>query len=391
MEVDTIFILISAIISIGFISNYFFKKTKIPDVLWLVIFGFLITHVFGIVDTSRLWEYLPLFSTVALMLILFDSASRIDIYKLIKETPDIFLLTSLCFMLSFSFVTFLLTFGFGIDMRTALIIGVIIGGTSSGIVLPVIDLIKNIRKEISIIMKLEAVLTDPLVIIVALVLLQASYIEMINAHKVLVDVIQMLSTSIVIGFSSGIIWGVIWYKIGKADYHYILTLAFLLLLFVFANFIGGNGAITVFFFGLILGNIKKIKHMFKLEHSLKGLTKDLMEFNSYITFFIKTLFFSLIGMSMQLYDVKYMLIAIAVSAILLLARYISINIFSIVEKLSKKEKWLMTLMYPRGLAAAVLATMVKSYFVSQIIFGVIFYTVVVSTIGILIFERKKEN
>ncbi len=388
MDIEVIFVIISAIISIGFISNYFFKKTKIPDVLWLVIFGFLIGPVFNIVDTQKIWEYLPLFSALALMLILFDSASRIDIYKLIKETPDVFLLTTLCFMLSFSFITFLLYFGFGIDMRTALIIGVIIGGTSSAIVIPVLDLVKNIRKDISIIMKLESVLTDPLVIIIALVILQASYIEIINPHTLLVDIIQMVSTSIVLGFSAGIIWGVIWYKIGKVEYHYMITLAFLLLLFVFSDFLGGNGAISVFFFGLVLGNIRKIKYMLKLEHSLKGLSKDLMEFNSYITFFIKTLFFSVIGMSVQLYEFKYILIAIAISLVLLLARYISINVFSLVEKMSGAEKQLMTLMYPRGLSAAVLAAMVQSYFISQIVFAVIFYTVIISTIGIIIFERK---
>jgi cell volume regulation protein A len=105
MEVSVIFMVVAAIISIGFFSNYFFKKTKVPDILWLVIFGFLIGPVFHIIEPKIIWKYLPLFSAIALLIMLFDSGSRIDIYKLIKESFDVFLLTVLCFLLTFSSVS----------------------------------------------------------------------------------------------------------------------------------------------------------------------------------------------------------------------------------------------------------------------------------------------
>ncbi len=393
MDIYVIFVLTGAIITIGFFANYFFKKTKIPDVLWLVFLGFLIGPVFKIINPKTVAALLPLFSALALMLILFDSGSRIDIYRLVRESPHALVLTLLSFLLSFSFVSIFLLYAAGLKLVHALILSAIISGSSSAIVSPLIELLKSLRKDISLILKLESILTDPLVIIVALVLLRASSISLIDPRELFIDVLHMFSTSLVLGFAAGIFWGFIWHKFEKFEFHYMLTLAFLFFMFVASDLSGGNGAISVFFIGLVLGNMRKIRQMLRLKHVFKGLSKDLKQLNSYITFFIKTFFFTTIGMSTEIYELKPVYTAFAIALVLLLARYVCVFFFSLLNKVDRKEKILMTFLYPRGLATAVLASIVSvripnTLFITQTIFGVIVFTVVISTIGILIHEKK---
>ena len=46
------FFLLGFIIIIGFFSMQFFEKTKIPDILFLMLLGVLLGPVFGVVDSS---------------------------------------------------------------------------------------------------------------------------------------------------------------------------------------------------------------------------------------------------------------------------------------------------------------------------------------------------
>ena len=84
LDVSLVFLLVTAIIAIGFFSNYFFKKTRIPDLIWLIIFGSLIGPIFHIIETDFFINYLSLFAAIALLIILFEGGSGINIYKLIK-------------------------------------------------------------------------------------------------------------------------------------------------------------------------------------------------------------------------------------------------------------------------------------------------------------------
>jgi cell volume regulation protein A len=281
------------------------------------------------------------------------------------------------------------------DLKTAMLLAAVIGGTSSAIVIPLTDSLPSLRNDLKLVLKLESVLTDPLVIIVALVLLQASFLTKIDTTSVIKSVLHMLSTSIVMGFFAGVVWWMIWRKFRSYEFHYMLTLAFLIFMYVITEFLGGNGAIAVFMIGLVLGNIRKVKQMLKLERTLTGLSTELMKFNSYITFFIRALFFSAIGMSIQLSDTAPVIMGIFISAIIFLARYTSVYIFSLVEKMQKKEGMIMSVIAPRGLASAVLAIMISTQFgfpnsdlIVQIVFTVILTTVVISTLGTIYFGRK---
>jgi len=70
-----------------FIAHAFvalFKKTKIPDVLLLIIIGLILGPVLNIVKTDDFGKVGPIFSAIALIIILFEGGLELNI-KHIKE------------------------------------------------------------------------------------------------------------------------------------------------------------------------------------------------------------------------------------------------------------------------------------------------------------------
>lgn len=398
MDVNIVFILVTATILIGFFSNYFFKKTRVPDIIWLIIFGALIGPIFGIIEPEFFMNYLSIFAAVALLIILFEGGSSINIYNLIKESFNVLFLTILGFILSLFVVAFIAVSFFNIPPLLALLLGAIVGGTSSPIVFPLIDNLPNLKKDVGLILKMESVITDPMAIIVSLVLIQTILISPTGGvliQDIITKMMSLLSISLVLGFFGGVIWGSIWHKFTHYKFHYMLTIGFLFLIYVVVELFGGSGAIAAFMVGLVLGNMPSIKRMLKIEHTLSGLTKETRDFNSYIAFFVRTFFFALMGMIIQLSRLDLILYGVLLSIALLGVRAFIIRICTYKMQISDKQRNIMSFIYPRGLAAAVLASLPFIEYnipgtdvFTEIIFTVIVSTVLISTIGVGVLEKR---
>src|SRR3989344_2531763 len=83
VDANTALLGIVAIITFGFFAEFVFKKTGIPDVLILVLLGFLIgPGGMGLADPAQLAAVSPLFTTFALLCLVFDGALSIALFSL---------------------------------------------------------------------------------------------------------------------------------------------------------------------------------------------------------------------------------------------------------------------------------------------------------------------
>lgn len=82
-----VFILTGVIISLGFIGNYLFKRKGIPDNLILILFGLLLGPIFHLVEPSRFAGIAPIFSSIALLIILLDGGMNLNLFKVLGESP----------------------------------------------------------------------------------------------------------------------------------------------------------------------------------------------------------------------------------------------------------------------------------------------------------------
>ena len=125
-----------------FAANFFkavFDKTGVPDVLLLIVCGILTGPVFGYVSPASFGQAGSALATLALAVILFESGTDLDLASL---RPS--LSATLKITLSTFAVTAVIATGVGMTMAglpgmSALMLGAILAGTSSAVVIPLVQ------------------------------------------------------------------------------------------------------------------------------------------------------------------------------------------------------------------------------------------------------------
>ncbi|NWG10916.1 cation:proton antiporter [Candidatus Bathyarchaeota archaeon] len=238
--------------------------------------------------------------------------------------------------------------------------GTIFGGSSSIAIIALASRIK-ISEKCSTVLSLESALTDILCIVFSLVIIEI----MLSGTVDLTTIGQSIASRFSIGAVLGVIFGFIWIsmlkRISKTSYAYMLTLAVVLLVYAFSEFLGGSGPLCSLLFGIVLGNEKEVYKMLRMERPANmAVDGGLKRFESEIAFLLRTFFFVYIGMIVTIGDITIMVVGILLSLILLITRFGAVALSTVRSQLTE-ERALMTVLLTRGLAAAVLATLPLQY------------------------------
>jgi cell volume regulation protein A len=393
---DLAFGLAGIIIILGFVGQYLFKKTGIPDILILMILGILLGPIFKIIDPGILNPISSVFVVLALIIILFDGGLNLNIHKVIEESPRAMVLAILEIIISISLTTFLTFFVLRWSFMLSLLLGLTLAGTCSSVVIPLIHRI-NVSDEIKTILSLESAFTDAITITLVLALIQFMTTAQAGILNVAQGIVGAFSIAIVLGIILGIFWLKIFRYISGGEYDEIITLAVVLLFYSIAESLGGNGAIFTLFFGLVLGNGIYFSSILKMKEFTQA--NDIMKkFHAEISFMITTFFFVYIGLILVVEKYMLFLYSLILSFVLLFGRYISTKITSRGNPILKKNLEIIRIMIPRGLATAVLSELIVMSGIPgtdnfpQIVIVVIITTVIISGVGASIIGRKtKEN
>ena len=375
-----------AVLALGFIGDYFFRKYRIPDVLILIFIGLLIGPIFHIVNPSIFSGALSqIFIALALVMILFNCGLNLNLNRVFEESPRAFTLASLGVFFSILFTSIFMKYVMGWKWIYGILFGTVIGGSSSSIIIPLISRTKTPSK-IKTLLSLESAFTDVLIIILGITFLRLVISKDVSA---IYEASKEITAAFSIGAVFGLLIGLLWIKVLKYiswdQYQDIFTIAILLLFYAISELLGGSGAMFALFFGLVLGNGISIARFFRMKDIVSA-SSIMKRFQSEITFFVRTFFFVYMGMLFSFMEYNLIIVGTIISFILLFGRWISVKIISFRDKLIKKYSGLITGMLSRGLAAAVVAQMVFSsgikYSTSfpDLTLTVIMVTVVISAI-----------
>lgn len=378
-------------IVLGYVGSLIFKKTRVPDVVWLLLFGLLVGPIFGLVDREIFVASSPLLGAIALLVILFDAGLHMNLYQIMKKISRSVMLATFGIVLSTIGVALISTFLFNFDLTRALILGIIVGGTSSAVVISIVDPLQ-IKDGVKTTLKLESIITDPVIIVLAIALMQVA-IATVPPITLVNSLASMYSVAIVIGFIIGILWLIILDKIRGKGFDYMLTLAIAFLLYVLVESIGGSGSISALVFGLVLSNsvilskMLKFQKRYRVDHFLK-------EFQAEIAFFIRSFFFVYLGLIATI-SLTYLIYGLLITFVIIVMRFIIVELSTYKMALTKIERNVMRSMLPRGLAAAVLAQLPLSLGIEggeiflNISFVVILLTVLSTTVLTRIYYKPE--
>lgn len=403
MDVQLILLGISLILFFGFFASFIFKKVGIPDVLFLIILGFSIgPYALGYVEGTQLQGLAPAFTTFTLLFLLFDGAFNINLSSLLREFSQSLALTFFNFIISSVVVAGVLLIS-GHSWLISLLVGFLLGGVSSSFVIPILKQL-NVKERLYSLLTLESALTDVFCIVFSLTILEIIRIGSIGVQKVLTQLVSLFAVAGLVGVIAGIIWILLVLKVFK-EHNYMITVAYVILIYVVTQFLGGNGAIATLFFGLILKNSKQLssitkglltRDVKKKKKAMKGdlgksvITQSELYFYHQLSFFLKTFFFVYIGILIDLSDMKALVIGIILSFLLMGTRTASL---ALSKSFEPQGRALINTMFARGLAAAAIAQLAvqaglpEADFIMKVAYITITGTIVLSSIRVFLLKR----
>ncbi len=334
-----------------------FDRIKLPDVLLLIAIGLVIGPLMGWVKPEQFGQVGPVFTTVTLVIMLFEGGIDLDLKVMGNAARETMLLTASSFLVTAAASGLLVRFLTGMPWLLALMLGAAVGSTSPAVIVPLVKRI-GMSEHGRTILFLESAISDVLSIVVALALLGAYQLGHIQVGEVLGRIVASFLLAALIGAGSGLLWSFLLKEIRAIPNTNFTTLAFVFIVFGIPELLGYSGFIAALAFGITLGNIKT----FDLRPLKRIINKDLITFNAKeknffaeIVFLLKTFFFLYVGISMQVTNWWAMMVGAAVVALVFLLRIPVVRV-SVPAAVPRADAACMAVMIPKGLAAVVLAS-----------------------------------
>jgi len=367
-ETITAFLAIGSIIFLGFFGNVVFTRFRIPDVLILIFLGMIIGpdilgERFDLVTYEALDainNFKELFLTAALVIILFDGGLSLDLRAMIESMRLSAFMSITAFVSTFVAVGFALYYIMNIDLLLALSMGAIVGGTSSAIVIPIVSKMR-IRPQTKALLITESIVTDVLVIVVTLTMLAVILTGELNVGSILKDLASKFLLAGVVGFLAGVVWLFVLQKLQNQPLSYMITVA---ALFVLAGVvelppISSSGAVAALAFGLAIGNRQFVKRRLSSLSLSTVSNTQIQQFHSEMTFFVRTFFFVYLGLFFRFntFTEIHLVAGLLIISVIVLIRWIASMMAWWIGDLNIEDAETVFASMPRGLAAAVLATL----------------------------------
>ena len=398
-NVSLMLLIVAGIFFIGSAGEMVFARTHVPDVLWLIVCGWVLGPVSGLLRETSLLEVAPYFAAFALIVILFNGGTSLKLGSVAKAAPRAALLAVVGYCLSAVVVAVLSMLAEslgalppGWSWLDGALLGSIVGGSSSIIILPAMATSKT-RRKVADVLCLESTFTDALCVVsasalVALLLRPQSA----NGLSAAMALGKSFGIAFLVGLAAGTLWLFILHLLREQEHAYPITLASLLLLYVLIDSLGASAAMGVLTFAVVVGNARLLSRKLGLGSGI-DLGASVRGFHTQMAFIVKSFFFVLIG---ALLGPPWPLVVVGVvlGLILLPVRVPAVRAATYGAGFDLGERAVMTVALPRGLAAGVMATIPAAAGVPHtrglvtIVFACIVTTIVIFSVGMPLVARR---
>lgn len=361
-----------AVLGIGlfvFLAHLFsalFERTQIPDVLLLMALGLVIGPLFGWVTPEKFGAVGPVFTTVTLVIMLFEGGIELDLKVIGGAAQQTLMLSLSSFLVSTIVCGLIVRLLAGLPWLLSLMLGAAVGSTSPAVIVPLVRRL-DISETSRTTLFLESAISDVISIVVALALMEAYLLGRIRVGEVLGNILASFVLAAIIGFTAALVWSLLLGRVRTLPNTNFTTLAFIFIVFGIVDILGYSGFIAALAFGITLGNIKSL-NLKPLKRLIGQSPEDFnpkeRSFFSEVVFLLKTFFFLYVGISIRLADLTSLLIASAVVAAIYIIR-IPVVRLAIPASVPRQDTAFMAALVPKGLAAVVLASVPLQHMIAE--------------------------
>lgn len=398
-DVSFMLLVVAGIFLVGALGEVVFAKTRVPDVVWLIAAGWLLGPVTGMLDKAVLLEIAPYFAAFALIVILFNGGTSLRLDSVMRAAPRALLLALTGFVLAAAAVGAISMAAREMGVLPpewtwlhGAMLGAMLGGASSIIIMPAMATAR-VREEVADLVNLESAFTDALCVVGAsaciAILLHHGGAETDGAALVL---LKSFATAFAIGAAAGLLWLFLLHLLRDAEHAYPITLAGLLLLYVGIEAMGASAAMGILTFAVVVGNARLFSRQLGMVTDI-DLGMGVRGFHSQMAFIVKSFFFVMIG-ALLTPPWSGIAFGVVLAVLIYAARLPAVWFSTLGSDLAPRDRALIGVCLPRGMAAGVLATVpmaagvVATDGLPVIVFSCIVATIAVFAIGLPLVTRQ---
>lgn len=408
MELSIILIALGLLIFLSHIFGAAFAKTKIPTVLLLMLIGLVLGPVTGLISPESFGTAGSVFTTITLICILFQSGTTLDLQVLGKSIGPALLATILNFVAIVGISVLLGMYMLDLKFIHCCFLGAALGGTSSAVVIPMVNQLKPSEKAATI-LNLEAALSDIVCLIIAMSLLESFGTGDIDPGIIAKDIALSVLGSMAIGILVGFAWIVILKNLlSGLKNSMFTTFALAFIIYGITNLAGLNGGMAILAFGIAAANyhmspIAKKSMADKAEEM--SLDANDRNFYSEIVFILQTYFFVYVGISIRFNNWYYLLVGAIFTALMFGSRFLTMSCMG-KKGISRRDRRLLRVLGPKGLVAAVLSSlplqwaqathqpewMLKScQAIQDVAYAVVLFSIITCSVIIILTDKKADK
>ena len=341
---------LSAIVVSGVLAQWIAWKFRFPSILLLLIFGFIAGPVTGFIRPDSFFgDLLFPFVSISVAIILFEGGLNLKfselkvVGSLIRNLITIGILVT--WLLTVLGAYYILNF----SLLLSFLYGAILVVTGPTVILPILRHVRP-KGQINSILKWEGIINDPIGALMAILVFEAVFAS--GVQEATLQVGFALLKSVVISSSIGLLGGYMIAFLIKKDLipdflQNPASLTTVVLIFTISNLVQEeSGLFAVTIMGIYLANQRKIN------------VKHIIEFKENLRTLLISVLFIVLAARLQLHELAGLDAGsfIFVAALILIIRPAAVFISSIGKKFSWKEKLFLSMMAPRGIVAAAVAS-----------------------------------
>ena len=139
-EIAPVIAFVGILVFLAHVFTGIFSRTRIPDVILLIAIGICIGPVLGLVNPSHFGEIGPVFTTITLIIILFEGGLALRLSTLRSTLGGAMKLAPLNFFLTMGIVAGFALWLTDLELLPAFILGAIVASTSEAVVIPLVSM-----------------------------------------------------------------------------------------------------------------------------------------------------------------------------------------------------------------------------------------------------------
>jgi NhaP-type Na+/H+ or K+/H+ antiporter len=359
--VQSFLLLISATLFLSYISNLFYTKTRIPDIVWLLGFGYLLGPVLGFFEIETFMSIFPLLILVTVSIFSFDTGINVDASAVMRTVIKALLLSMTTFLAVTFIVGLSVSFLFPdrFKLLEGLLLGAMIGGLGGISVTGILDQLRTLIPFIEdegTVLNLESTLSDPIKVVACVTLIRMIMSPGLSLEDGFKDIVFTFTVSALFGLAVGLLWAEVLNFLWGRPFNYMMTVAALFPIYIASEAVAGTGGgpITALAFGLTITNYRYISRKLGSNRKVRIDKKRIREFNLEITFLIKAFFFVYLGLTVEL-SLEYTIVALGIVILMLIVRYMVASGLGSLLNFTVGETVLSRVIFLQGTSALVLS------------------------------------